>query len=215
MRALEYGKLDALVEGKSVMALGPGFSRHTEAAQFARSLADMHSLPLVIDADGLNAFEGFPQQLEGRRRPLVLTPHPGEMARLTGLSTGDVQKDRVAVARKLAAERHAIVVLKGHRTVIAQPDGPAWINPTGNAGMATGGTGDVLTGMIAGFLAQQPKDVLGAAQAGVYLHGLAGDIARDLVGEHSLVATDILAMLPLAFERVRQRAREKLVLISE
>jgi ADP-dependent NAD(P)H-hydrate dehydratase / NAD(P)H-hydrate epimerase len=215
MRALEYGKLDAIVEGKSVVALGPGFSRHTEAAQFARSVVDMHYQPLVIDADGLNAFEGCPQKLDGHRRPLVLTPHPGEMARLTGLSTGDVQKDRIGVARKLAAERHAIVVLKGHRTVIAQPEGTAWINPTGNPGMATGGTGDVLTGMIAGFIAQQPKDVIGAVLAGVYLHGLGGDIARNLVGEHSLVATDILAMLPLAFERARQRAKEELVLISE
>ncbi len=215
MRALEYGKLDAMVEGKSVLALGPGFSRHTEAAQFARSLVDIHYQPLVIDADGLNAFEGCPQKLDGHRRPLVLTPHPGEMARLTGLSTGDVQKDRVAVTRKLASERHAVVVLKGHRTVIAQPDGPTWINPTGNPGMATGGTGDVLTGMIAGFIAQQPKDVIGAVLAGVYLHGLGGDIARNLVGEHSLVATDILAMLPLAFERIRQRAKEELVLISE
>ncbi len=215
MRALEYGKLDALAEGKSVLALGPGFSRHPEAAQFARSLVDMQPQPLVIDADGLNAFEGSVAKLDGRRRPLVLTPHPGEMARLTGLSTADVQKDRIGVARKLAAEQHAIVVLKGHRTVIAQPEGPTWINPTGNPGMATGGTGDVLTGMIAGFIAQQPKDVLGAVLAGVYLHGLGGDIARNLVGEHSLVATDILAMLPLAFERVRQRAKEKLVLISE
>ncbi len=215
MRALEYGKLDAMVEGKSVVALGPGFSRHPEAAQFARSLVSMHYQPLVIDADGLNAFEGSPQQLDGHRRPLVLTPHPGEMARLTGLSTVDVQKDRVAMARRLAAERHAIVVLKGRRTVIAQPEGPTWINPTGNPGMATGGTGDVLTGMIAGFIAQQTKDVLGAVLAGVYLHGLGGDIARNLVGEHSLVATDILAMLPLAFERVRQRAKEKLTLISE
>ncbi len=215
MRALEYGKLDALAEGKSVLALGPGFSRHPEAAQFARSLVDMRSEPLVIDADGLNAFEGCVAKLDGRQRPLVLTPHPGEMARLAGLSTGEVQKDRVGVARKLAAERHAIVVLKGHRTVIAQPDGPTWINPTGNPGMATGGTGDVLTGMIAGFIAQQPKDVLGAVLVGVYLHGLGGDIARNLVGEHSLVATDILAMLPLAFERVRQRAKERLVLISE
>jgi len=215
IRALEYGKFDALVEGKTVIALGPGFSRHTEAAQFARSMFDLHDLPLVIDADGLNAFEGCAQRLDGRRRPLVLTPHPGEMARLTGLSTSDVQKDRIEVARRVAKEHHAIVVLKGHRTVIAQPDGSTWLNPTGNPGMATGGTGDVLTGMIAGFIAQSPKDVLGAVLAGVYLHGLGGDIARNLVGEHSLVATDILAMLPLGFERVRQRAKEKLVLISE
>ncbi|MBZ5647237.1 MAG: NAD(P)H-hydrate dehydratase [Acidobacteriia bacterium] len=215
MRALEYGRFDALVEGKTVIALGPGFSRHTEAAQFARSVFDLHYLPLVIDADGLNAFEGCPAKLDGHRRPLVLTPHPGEMARLTGLSTRDIQKDRVAIARKFALERHAIVVLKGHRTVIAQPDGPTWINPTGNPGMASGGTGDVLTGMISGFIAQNPKDILGAVLAGVFLHGLGGDIARNLVGEQSLVATDILAMLPLAFDRVRQRAKEKFVLISE
>ncbi len=215
MRALEYGKFDEIAASKTVIALGPGFSRHAEAAQFARSAMEMHGNAMVIDADGLNAFEGCAGKLEGKRRPLVLTPHPGEMARLTGLSTGEIQQDRIEVTRKFAAERHAIVVLKGHRTVIAQPEGPTWINPTGNPGMATGGTGDVLTGMIAGFIAQHPEDVLGAVLAGVYLHGLAGDVARNLVGEHSLVATDILAMLPLAFDRVRQRAKEKLVLLSE
>ncbi len=215
LRALEYGRFDGIVEGKTVVALGPGFSRHTEAAQFARSVVDLHGVPLVIDADGLNAFEGCAEKLDGRRRPLVLTPHPGEMSRLTGIPTRDIQRNRVDIARKFSFERNAIVVLKGHRTVTAAPSGTAWINMTGNPGMATGGTGDVLTGMIAGFIAQRPDDVLGAVLAGVYLHGLGGDIARNLVGEHSLVATDILAMLPLAFERVRQRAKEKLVLISE
>lgn len=215
MRALEYGRLDAIAKRKTVIAIGPGISRQAETSGFVQAVVAMHGSPCVIDADGLNAFEGCVDKLDGRRRPLVLTPHPGEMARLAGVATRDVQQDRIAVARRFAAERQALVVLKGHRTLIAEPGGRVWVNLTGNPGMASGGTGDVLTGMIAGFIAQNPGRVLEATLAGVYLHGLAGDVARNLVGEYSLVATDILAMLPLAFERVHDRAREKLVLLSE
>ena len=120
----------------------------------------------------------------------MITPHPGEMARLAGMSIPDVQKDRLGVARKFAREHELIVVLKGHRTLVVRPDGEAWVNTTGNPGMSTGGTGDILTGMVAGMIAQNPKDAFVATMAAVHLHGLAGDVMRESVGEHSLVATD-------------------------
>ncbi|MCI0353832.1 MAG: NAD(P)H-hydrate dehydratase [Acidobacteria bacterium] len=203
-RALEYGRLEKLSEGKSVIALGPGISRHPEAAEFVRTVVAKSKLPLVLDADGLNAFEGHADKPDGSQRPLVLTPHPGEMARLTGLSTEAIQKDRVGVARKFAAEHKCIVVLKGWRTLIARPDGSVWVNTTGNPGMATGGTGDVLTGMIASLLAQYSAEQYGVHRvlAAVHLHGLAGDLARDELGEHSMTATDLLRFLPPAFRRI-------------
>jgi NAD(P)H-hydrate epimerase len=206
---------EKLVAGKDVVALGPGISRHTETVQFVRRAVEALKLPVVIDADGLNAFEGCAEKLNGSQRPLVLTPHPGEMARLTGLSSSEVQGDRLGVARKFAQEHHATVVLKGHRTIIAEPGGAAWVSMTGNPGMATGGTGDVLTGMIAGLIAQHPAALEAAVAAAVYLHGTAGDVARNAVGEHALVATDLLAMMPMAFDRVRRRAAEKYTILCE
>jgi NAD(P)H-hydrate epimerase len=166
---------------------------------------------MVVDADGLNAFEGHTGELNGKGRTLVITPHPGEMARLAGHSTADVQKDRLGVARQFAREHELIVVLKGHRTLVVQPDGEAWVNTTGNPGMATGGTGDILTGMVAAMVAQNPKNALPAACAAVHLHGLAGDMMREKVGEHSLVATDLLQGLPDAFDHAQRSAREKFV----
>jgi NAD(P)H-hydrate epimerase len=121
------------------------------------------------------------------------------MARLTGRKVADIQANRVQVARKFAAERQVIVVLKGHRTLIASPQGACWVNATGNPGMATGGTGDVLTGMIAGLIAQHPNQMFQATALAVHLHGLAGDLAAEILGEHSLVATDLLRYLPDAF----------------
>ena len=166
---------------------------------------------MVVDADGLNAFEGHTKELNGSDRTLVITPHPGEMARLVGCSITDVQKDRLGVARRFAAEHELIVVLKGYRTLVVQPDGEAWVNTTGNPGMSTGGTGDILTGMVAGMIAQNRKNVLMAVCAAVHLHGLAGDVMRDIVGEHSLVATDLLRGLPDAFERARAAAENRFV----
>ncbi len=122
-----------------------------------------------------------------------------------------MQKDRLGTARKFAREHELIVVLKGHRTLVVQPDGEAWVNTTGNPGMATGGTGDILTGMVAGMMAQHPKNGFLAVLAAVDLHGLAGDVMREKVGEHSLVATDLLHGLPEAFRRTQEAAREKLV----
>ena len=146
-RSLGYGHLDALALHKTVLAVGPGISRHVETAEVVRTMVKKYQTPLVLDADGLNAFEGRTGELNGHGRWLVITPHPGEMARLTGSTVAAVQEGRLQVARKFSREHEVIVVLKGHRTLIALPDGTAWVNTTGNPGMATGGTGDILTGM--------------------------------------------------------------------
>ena len=140
---------------------------------------------------------------------LVLTPHPVEMSRLTGLPTAAIQRDRINVARSFAKEHGVILVLKGDRTIVADPSGEAWVNPTGNPGMATGGTGDILTGIVAGMIAQNPARVFQAVLSAVYLHGLAGDIALESVGEHSLVASDLVRSLPEAFQRVRVEAAQE------
>ena len=166
---------------------------------------------MVVDADGLNVFEGRTDELSGKGRTLVITPHPGEMARLVGCAVADVQKDRLGVARRFAREHDLVVVLKGHRTLVVRSDGEAWVNTTGNPGMSTGGTGDILTGIVAGLIAQNPGAALQAVLAAAHLHGLAGDVMRESVGEHSLVATDLLRGLPEAFRRTQTAAQEKLV----
>ena len=194
LAARESGRLDAILPGKTVLALGPGISRHPETVQFIRAMVNQFPLPLVIDADGLNAFEGATELLDGRARPLILTPHPGEMARLTGLSTKLIQQDRIGVARSFARDHHSIVVLKGHRTLIAEPGGHVWVNTTGNPGMATGGTGDVLTGLVAGMIAQFPDDLVRAVCAAVWLHGYAGDQVARVWSEQWLTATTLLDM---------------------
>src|SRR6266478_4431717 len=150
-------RIAELVKGKNVFAIGPGISRNPQTAELVRSLIATLPIPMVVDADGLNAFEGRTNELKGEGRTLVITPHPGEMARLAGCSVADVQNDRLGVARKFAREHQLIVVLKGHRTLVVQPDAEAWVNTTGNPGMATGGTGDILTGMVAGMMAQHTK----------------------------------------------------------
>jgi hydroxyethylthiazole kinase-like uncharacterized protein yjeF len=207
MRALEYGHLDELTKGKTVLAIGPGISRNPETAEFVRIVVGKYRIPMVLDADGLNAFEGATEHLNGDDRPLVITPHPGEMSRLTGLSIAGVQKDRIGVARAFATEHNLVVVLKGHRTLVARPDGEVWVNTTGNPGMATGGTGDILTGMVAGMIAQNPQRLVEAVTSAVYLHGLTGDVACETMGEQSLVATDLIKALPEAFRRVRDGAK--------
>jgi NAD(P)H-hydrate epimerase len=214
MRALQLGSMDALTERKTVLAVGPGISRDTETAEFVRGVVKKYKLPMVLDADGLNAFENRAAELKGSAGQLVITPHPGEMARLTGSTIPAIQHDRLNVARNFAREHVLIVVLKGHRTLIAQPDGTVWVNATGNPGMATGGTGDILTGMVAGLIAQNPDRIAEAVITAVHLHGLAGDVARESMGEHSLVATDLLVGLPEAFRRTRQAAEKSVVVIS-
>ena len=208
-------RIDELAKGKTVVAIGPGISGNPQTSEMVRELvADLRDA-MVVDADGLNAFDGRTEELNGNGRTLVITPHPGEMARLAGMSIPDVQKDRLGVARKFAREHELIVVLKGHRTLVVRPDGEAWVNTTGNPGMSTGGTGDILTGMVAGMIAQNPKDAFAAAMAAVHLHGLAGDVMRESVGEHSLVATDLLRGLPEAFRRTQKAAEQKLVCWGE
>ncbi len=212
-RALE--RVEEIAGGKAVLAIGPGISRVAETAGLVRTLLKRQKIPIVLDADGLNAFEGRAQELRGKGRSLVITPHPGEMARLLGGTVAAVQRDRINVVRTFSREHELIVVLKGHRTLIAAPDGAVWVNTTGNPGMATGGTGDILTGMVAGFIAQNPKHILDATIAAVHLHGLAGDIARETIGEHSLVATDLLRFLPQAFHLARKSAARSCVEICD
>jgi hydroxyethylthiazole kinase-like uncharacterized protein yjeF len=191
-----WEKLREEAEAKTVIAMGPGLGHAPETEALVKRAVGEFEQPLVIDADALAAITDV-KDFRGTR---VLTPHPGEMSRLVNKSTAEVQKDRIGVARAFAGARHVTVVLKGHRTVIAFPDGRVWINPTGSPAMGTGGSGDVLTGIIAGFLAQFPKVPDVAIAAAVYLHGLAGQIGARALGEKSLIATDILEYLPDAME---------------
>ncbi|HWB84262.1 MAG TPA: NAD(P)H-hydrate dehydratase [Bryobacteraceae bacterium] len=187
-------QLDKLAESKSVIAMGPGLGRHPDTAALVSHVIETCPQPVVLDADALSP------DIHGRRRLRVLTPHPGEMARITGKTTAEIQKDRVGAARAFATERQVVLVLKGERTVIAFPDGRVWINPTGSPAMGTGGSGDVLTGLIAGMMAQFPEDSACAIAAAVYLHGLAGEIGARALGEKCLIAGDLLRYLPEALE---------------
>ncbi len=204
--------LKALLKGITVLAIGPGLGTTPEATEFALGMLKATNLPAVVDADALNALSKqpdlIPKIVEGRA--LVLTPHPGEMGRLTGLETKQVQADRLKIARDFATRNQVILVLKGWRTLIAHPDGSVAVNTTGNPGMAKGGSGDLLTGMVAALLAQHPKDPGRAVEAAVYLHGLAADIAVRSDGaagdQHTLLATDSLQYLHRAF-RFRPQAQ--------
>jgi NAD(P)H-hydrate epimerase len=192
--------LQRACERKNVVAIGPGLGLGHEATNLVRQAVQHLELPLVIDADGLNALAGYQwRSPNGHLR--ILTPHPGEMARLAGQSIGEVQKDRIGAARRFAVENDAIVALKGHRTIVALPDGRAWINPTGTPALATGGTGDILTGLLAGTLAQWLDQPLQSTLAAVYLHGLCGQLGAAAWGERSLLATDLLNYLPEAMRR--------------
>lgn len=208
VRALEQGSegsalarqnLDDLLKGIKVIALGPGLSTQGGASEFARSLVTNVKLPMVVDADALNAFAGLAELLHGGNRTLVLTPHPGEMARLLGTTVPDVEADRIGIARKFATEHHLTLVLKGWRTLVAHPDGRIAVNTTGNPALAKGGSGDILTGIVAAMLAQYPDDVARAVESAVYLHGLAADFAAQQLDEKCVLATDVLAHLTAAF----------------
>jgi hydroxyethylthiazole kinase-like uncharacterized protein yjeF len=251
--ALAAGKrVDQLLTGKDVIVLGPGLSRNEETAEFIRQFAGHCPLPLILDADGLNAFEKHYQELAPRGDPAalrILTPHPGEAARLIGLPARELQADRMTVARRMAKETGTFVVLKGAGTIVASPEGEVWINMTGNPAMAKGGSGDVLSGMIAASLArhqgglglmpgekplsefEEVNALLGElyktepglekiedeelinnfnrissslkaqkVAAAVHLHGLAGDLARDMLHENSVLASDILQAIARVFQ---------------
>jgi NAD(P)H-hydrate epimerase len=185
----------ALLKGKQALAIGPGLGTRKGTAKLVQKLVEQSPVPLVLDADAVNCLAEHPESLKKKSRPAILTPHPGEMARLCRLSTPDVQADRIGLARKFASEWDVILILKGARTVIALPDGKAFINPTGNPGMASGGMGDVLTGMVSGFLAQgfSPE---AASLAGVYIHGLCADVLSKQKGAFGFLARDMIKAIP-------------------
>ena len=183
-----------LADKRTLVALGPGIGAEDQTRQVVSRLFKELEKPMVVDADGLNCLAGG--EWRGTRALRVLTPHPGEMSRLSGRSIGDIQQDRTAAARAFACERQITLVLKGEGTLIAFEDGRVWVNPTGSPAMATGGTGDILTGMISGLMGQFPHDAERAVAGAVYLHGLAGEIAARHLTEQNVIATDLLRYLP-------------------
>ncbi len=202
-RAFDSGLLQKIVDGKTLLAIGPGLSQHPDTVVLVRRIVQEVQLPLVLDADALNALAGATELLDGRDRVMVITPHPGEMARLAGISTSDVQSRRVETARAMAMGHHIYVVLKGHATLIAEPGGQVFVSTTGNPGMATAGMGDSLTGITAAFLAQfAGRPAAQVISAAVYLHGLAGDLAAAELGEMPVTAGDIMRFFPSALRKV-------------
>ena len=199
LASMALSTLLTLSETQDVLAIGPGLDRSAELSALVIELMDTIAKPMVLDADGLNAFVGLADKLQAKESPRIITPHPGEFARLLQIDTKTVQANRRELAVEFAAKQNLIVVLKGQGTIVT--DGRrVYQNTTGNPGMATGGTGDVLTGIIAALLGQHLAP-FEAAQLGVYLHGLAGDLARDQIGEVSLNATDLLDFLPPAIRQ--------------
>ncbi len=205
---LDPEAVDRVLElARDVVAIGPGLGQGPSTRLFVKALVDRATMPIIVDADGLNAFADDPDALSGREgRDVIITPHPGEMARLVGMSTDEVQASRLEIARNFATAHQVYVVLKGHRTLIATPDAKVFINPTGNAGMATGGSGDVLTGMIAAWLAQL-LDAEAACRLAVYLHGMAGDLAEADEGEISMTAGDVAGHLGDAIMELTARRK--------
>ena len=204
-RTLALKAREAILElagSRDAVAIGPGIGLDDETAQVARGLVHELRLPMAVDADALTALAGHLDVLRDAPAPRCLTPHPGEMARMLGARVDEVQRDRIETVREFATRHRVHIVLKGARSVIGAPDGRVFVNPTGNPGMASGGTGDVLTGMLGAFLARGLEP--GAAlRASVYLHGSAGDIAAERLGEEALIARDVIAGIPEAFKRLR------------
>jgi hydroxyethylthiazole kinase-like uncharacterized protein yjeF len=202
---LEPARLDPILEKKSVIAIGPGLGEQEQAVQFFLGLLARARVPMVIDADALNALAANPGHLDSRGRHLVLTPHPGEMARLVGKTIKEVEADREGIAREFATAHAVTLVLKGWRTIIAHPDGRIALNTTGNPGLAKGGSGDILTGIVAAMLGQYPQQPAEAVEAAVYLHGLAADFAVRRQDQHTLLAMDTVSHL---YEAFRFRAED-------
>jgi hydroxyethylthiazole kinase-like uncharacterized protein yjeF len=205
MEALDEAPLATLLKGISVVGIGPGLGQEGSTPEWVRAFVERVSLPMVIDADALNAFAGKSELLKaaaearGKTRTMVLTPHPGEMARLVGMTVKEVEADRVGLARRFATEHGVTLVLKGWRTLVAHPDGRVAVNTTGNPSMAKGGSGDILTGIVSAMLAQYTDDVARAVEAAVFLHGLAGDFACLAQEEHTVLAMDTVGHLWQAF----------------
>jgi NAD(P)H-hydrate epimerase len=190
-----FSSIVRLCENKKAVIMGPGVGTFKETQSLMVKLLRALEIPVIVDADGLTALTSQSKVLPISNRSLILTPHPGEMARLIRSSSKEVQDDRIGISRSFSQSNHLYLVLKGHRTLIATPKGEVFINPTGNPGMASGGTGDVLTGMIGGLICQG-FDILQSLQVAVYLHGLAGDLMARELGEKSLIATDIIQKIP-------------------
>ena len=188
-------KIQELMEGKKVLVLGPGLSTHEDTVKLVHAIIKESSIPVVVDADGITALGAHPELLQQVDVPVVLTPHPGEMARLIGVSAREVQRDRIAIAKDFAQRFGCYIVLKGARSLLADPDGSLSINLTGNPGMASGGMGDLLTGMIPGFMAQG-YDCATSTKLGVFIHGLAGDLLSRERGPVGFIAGDVLNEVP-------------------
>jgi NAD(P)H-hydrate epimerase len=197
-----------LSRGKDAVLIGPGISTHRSTCEFIWNLMPNIKAPAVIDADGLNILSLKPGLLDRLPRPAILTPHPGEFGRLVGLTAPEVLKQKLDLVPEFAHKHGVFLILKGYRTLIADPKGNVYVNPTGNPGMATGGTGDVLSGLAASLLMQH-KDPLRAALAAVYIHGLSGDLAAEKVGERAMVAGDLVRFLPRAMKRMEDEAEAK------
>jgi len=197
-RAMEIAK-----EKKTAIAIGPGISTTRETQEFLYEIIRNSNLPMLIDADAITLVAENPEILKEAKAPIVLTPHPGEMAKLARISTEEVQADRIGVALDFSAKYNVYLVLKGARSIISTPEGEIFINTTGNAGMASGGMGDVLTGIIGGFLAQR-LDPVDACKLGVFAHGLAGDLVAHENGEAGMIASDVANALPKAISQIPQ-----------
>ncbi|HUP47536.1 MAG TPA: NAD(P)H-hydrate dehydratase [Thermoanaerobaculia bacterium] len=191
------------LRNKSAVLAGPGLPDEESAYASIRDILAAIELPLVIDASALNAFAGRAAEINPRGLPRILTPHPGELARIAGGDAKSINRDRIGAARKAAHDCNCIVVLKGHQTLVAEPDGRVYVNPTGNPGMASGGIGDVLGGLMAAFLARG-TDPVDAACAAVYLHGFAGDLLKEEMGDTGLTAGDLAERIPAAIQRLRR-----------
>ena len=200
------GEIEPWLEPAQSLVLGCGLGRHHETQELVGRLVERQTAPFVLDADGLFPFGKDPDRLVRHRAPMILTPHPGELAHLLSVTPDEVQADRVAMAKRAARHFDCVCVLKGATTVVASVTGQAYLNPTGNSGMGTAGSGDVLAGIIGSLLAQG-MSMLGAATAGVYLHGLAGDLAAQIVGERGLIASDLIDSLPDALQSVESGDR--------
>ncbi|MEE8185572.1 MAG: NAD(P)H-hydrate dehydratase, partial [Thermodesulfobacteriota bacterium] len=184
-----YNAINDLMKGKAALVLGPGLGVNRQARELVFRVIENSTIPILIDADGLNIIGGHTDILKRAKAPLIITPHPGEMARLIGIDVKSVQSDRVGYASEFAMRHNVITILKGAGTITARPDGSTYINTSGNPGMATAGTGDILSGIITGFIGQG-YNTLNASVAGIYIHGIAGDIVAEKLGEAGMVATD-------------------------